>query len=155
MIRHLIITLALLMLAASAVQARKVNSRRGSMATQSSRHVSQPLDTVAAADSLVSFSGYDKPLRTTRETLFITNTISRRLLRVAFTIAYYDLPGRLIHKQSHNVAADVPAGESRRLTFPSWDRQQSFYYHRSRKPKVSGATPYGIAVKTDTLFFEP
>lgn len=149
--RHLAILFLLLIIAASACHARKVNVRRGDRAS-SARVPAAVLDTVAACDSAVVFSGYDKPLRSTRESMFLTNRTGRHLWRIAFTLAYYDMSGRLIHKISRNVSADVPSGESRQLTFPSWDRQQSFYFHLSRKPKTSGATPYRIAVRADTLF---
>ncbi len=151
--RHIITYLMIVMLATMTCYGRKVNSRRADSDIARSETVAEAVDAVGNQDSLVVISGYDKPLRSSKETLFATNRSDRALQRMALTIAYYDTQGRLIHKRSCMLPARIPAGESRQLSFSSWDIQQSFYYLNSRKPKVSGAVPYDIAVKVDTLFF--
>ena len=97
------------------------------------------LDTVAATGTEVRFSGYEKTLRSTRET-------------VIFHITYFDAQGRQLHKVRKNLYAGIPPGETRRLDFPTWDRQFAFYYIRSPRPRVS-AIPYNVSISPDTLIF--
>lgn len=110
------------------------------------------LDTVAASGTEVRFSGYEKTLRSTRETVFLTNLSGRELDRVIFHITYFDAQGRQLHKVRKNLYAGIPPGETRRLDFPTWDRQFAFYYIRSPRPRVS-AIPYNVSISPDTLIF--
>lgn len=111
-------------------------------------------DTVAAPSTdIIEVKGYDKPLRSRRETFFATNTGSDTIRRIAFTISYYDLDKKLLHRASHNVRADIPSGESRLVGVRSWDVQQSFYYHGSTVSHRSNkATPYDVTITVDTVF---
>lgn len=113
-------------------------------------------DTLAAPDaSAVSVNGYDKPLRSRRETFFTTNNTDRNLARIAFTIRYFDARQRQLHQTKHNIPADIPAGETRQISVPSWDHQFNFYYIRSTIPqRAQQATPYDVRISIDTLFFE-
>lgn len=104
----------------------------------------------------VDINGYDKPLRSRRETFFATNNTQDRILSVAFTIKYYDMSGRQLHQQSRNVKADIPSKETRQISFKSWDAQQSFYYRHSTVPtRTDKATPYDISISVDTIFISP
>ena len=108
-------------------------------------------DTVTAGDGMVRFVGYDKALRSTKETLFVTNLMPDREIRhVIFRITYFDTQGRQLHQARKKLYAPVPPGETRRLDFPSWDRQHSFYYAKSQKPRVP-AIPYTVKITPDTL----
>ena len=110
------------------------------------------LDTVAATGTEVRFLGYEKTLRSTRETVFLTNLSGKELDRVIFHITYFDAQGRQLHKVRKNLYAGIPPGETRRLDFPTWDRQFAFYYIRSPRPRVS-AIPYNVSISPDTLIF--
>lgn len=112
------------------------------------------LDTVVSPEAhTVEFNGYDKPLRSRRETFFATNNGTAPVRRLAFTISYYDLDRHLLHRASHNVEADIPAGEQRMVGVRSWDVQLAFYYTRTTVDhKSSKATPYDIEISIDTLF---
>ncbi len=102
----------------------------------------------------VDIKGYDKPLRSRRETFFVTNTGNRPLSRIAVTLTYTDSKGRQLHTASHNLAAVIPAGETRQVGLRSWDVQQAFYYTRSEVPvRASQATPFDVAIAVDTLFY--
>ena len=62
----------------------------------------------------------------------------------------------MLHSASHNVGADIPAGETRQMSIPSWDKQFSFYYRRSTtSQRAEQATPYDVSIKVDTLFVVP
>lgn len=99
-------------------------------------------------------SGYDKPLRSRRETFFAANHLPEGTVeRVAATITYLDASGKMLHKRSVSINCDIPSGETRNLSTPSWDKQQSFYYVRSAVPvHASKATPYDVTIEIDTLF---
>lgn len=113
-------------------------------------------DTIAAPDaSSISVNGYDKPLRSRRETFFTTNNSDRNVARIAFTIRYFDARQRQLHQSAHNIPADIPAGETRQISVPSWDPQFNFYYIRSAIPqRAQQATPYDIKISIDTLFYK-
>ena len=102
----------------------------------------------AAADSLLIFSGYEKTLRSSKETLFVTNRGTRSLCTVIFTITYYDAAGRQLHSRTVSRHTDLPAGETRRLDFAAWDTQHTTYFsggphtlhHKSQLTQSRGRT---------------
>lgn len=96
----------------------------------------------------IYLAGYDKPLRSTRESLFVTNRSDRDIDGLVIETEYRDMAGRQLHKRTVTISCDIPAGETRRVDFRSWDRQQSFYYRLSPKPKRSQATPYDVTCRT-------
>lgn len=114
----------------------------------------EPFDTVAAMPDSIRFYGYDKPLRSTRETLFVSNcSASRTVAAVIFTIDYTDTSGRQLHRRRVVQRTEIPPGETRKLDFPSWDRQQTFRYLFSPKTRAS-SIPYDVKVHADTLLLE-
>lgn len=113
-----------------------------------------PLDTLAHPDaSMVEINGYDKPLRSRRETFFVTNNSKRHIAAMAYTITYYDNQHRMLHRASHNIDIDIPSWQTRQANMRSWDAQQAFYYKRSAVPdRTKKATPYEVTISVDTLF---
>lgn len=102
---------------------------------------------------LLDLNGYDKPLRSRRETFFATNNAQAPVAAIAFTINYFDQQRRMLHSASQRVNVDIPAGETRQVSLKSWDEQQSFYYVHSAVPTRAGqATPYDITITVDTIF---
>lgn len=122
--RILILTLLAMALIPMAGQR---TSRRGLKAAVQEPQATANTAALAATDTLVApaphtvdINGYDKPLRSRRESFFATNNSSRTVERMAITINYYDAKRRQLHQASRNVAADIPAGETRQISFPSW-----------------------------------
>ncbi|MDE5567878.1 MAG: hypothetical protein K2J12_05495 [Muribaculaceae bacterium] len=105
-------------------------------------------DTVAtAADSLLfTFSGYEKTLRSAKETFFVTNRSDSTVDRLEVAITYKDMKGRVLDRRQVGIDLEVPAGETRRADIRSWDRQNVFYYHLSPMPRSSHATPYRVSI---------
>lgn len=110
----------------------------------------------AVVDTLVDISseelrlaGFDKPLRSNVETLFVTNNLACRVIGLNLTIDYVDTSGRMLHSRQVAVVTDIPPGHTRQVSFPTWDRQQSFYYWRSRKPERADGTPFDVAINLD------
>lgn len=113
-------------------------------------------DTIISPSSeTIKLSGYDKPLNATKETLFITNNTEHHLLSISINCSYLDTNGRQLHQRDVVIPCDIPPGETRIVSFPSWDKQKSFYYIRSRKPKRGIATPYNISCNTNFIVIQP
>lgn len=102
-------------------------------------------DTIASpSPEAVRLSGYDKPLGSRVESLFISNRLDRDIIALEITLTYRDLQGRTLHETTRLVRADIPAAATRRIQFPSWDTQNSFYYRHSRRPRTANVTPYDV-----------
>lgn len=105
------------------------------------------LDTVVKPDS-VRISGFEKQLRATRETMFVTNRTQRPLEWLEIEVSYLDMKGRMLHKATHSLTVDIPPGESRLIDIPTFDRQNLFYYHRTGvSRRALQATPFKVAVE--------
>lgn len=105
-------------------------------------------DTVAAppADS-IAVDGFEKPIRSMRESMTIHNNTSRTVEAVELDLVYTDTGGRMIHRARHTVSAAVPPGESRRIDVPTFDSSATFYYRHSKRPRyTSHATPFDVDV---------
>lgn len=113
-----------------------------------------PRAVVAPGPEVLKVSGYDKPLRSRRETFFVANHDGEAAVeRLALTITYLDSAGKMLHKREVSLPCDIPAGETRNLSIPSWDGQQSFYFVRSSVPvRAAQATPYDVTIAVDTVF---
>lgn len=111
-------------------------------------------DTIVSPDKdHVEVNRYDKPLRSRRETIFVTNSGQTPIKRIAFTISYYDTDGKLMHRASRSQNTNIPAGETRMVGFRSWDVQQSFYYKGSTRTKNdTKATAYDVKIDVDTIY---
>lgn len=103
----------------------------------------------------IQASGYDKPLRTNRETLLITNATTRHLCGLALTLSYTDMQGRRLHERTDTLRTDIPPGRTHMLRLATWDTQQSYYYHRSRQPRTANVTPYDISCHIDFILLLP
>lgn len=106
--------------------------------------------TVADDDTTYRLSGFDKPLNSGYETMFLTNKSDNSLIGIFFTIEYLDRTGRQLNKVSKSIRTDIPAGETRQLRWNSWDRQQSFFYIGSRHPR-SRATGFDVKCRVDSV----
>ncbi len=100
-------------------------------------------DTIILQNDSIIFSGYDKPRQSRKETFFVTNKYSNTIKKLSVDFFYYDMDGRMLHKENHIIDCNIPSYETRRLNIPSWDKQLSFYYHKSKKAKQTGI-PYKI-----------
>lgn len=148
--------IVLILIALSFAMVAQRTTRRGlhAKAEAAPAQVRPLYDTIVAPGAdRIETRGYDKPLRSRRETFFATNTGNVPVHRIAFTISYFDTDRRMLHRASHNVAVDIPAGESRLVGVRSWDVQQTFYYvHSAVAHKSPSATPFDVAIAVDTLF---
>ncbi len=124
-------------------------------AVEAAATASALIDTVAnPAAHTVDINGYDKPLRSRRETFFVTNNGDRPTSSLAVTITYYDSSRRQLHRRHASLPLVIPVGETRQASLKSWDEQLSFYYLRSAVPsRADQATPYDVKISVDTIFY--
>ena len=74
-------------------------------------------DTIPSpAPETVRLSGYDKPLGSRVESLFVSNRLDRDIIALEITLTYRDLQGRTLHEATRRMRADIPASSSRRGT---------------------------------------
>jgi len=111
-------------------------------------------DTIRPTEGAIRCSGYDKPNRSTRETFFLTNTSPDTICGINLTFSYFDLKGRQLHSATHTVWILLPAGETRAVAVPSWDRNNAFHYELSPAPKRRASTPYRVSSRINYLLTE-
>ena len=99
--------------------------------------------------NLLKITGYDKPLNSNKETFFVSNNGTSTITAMNITFNYFDSKNRQLHSASHTIECSIPPGETRQLSVSSWDKQKSFFYYRSAKPRRK-ATPYSV---THTINF--
>lgn len=107
-----------------------------------------PADTVTVGiETSVTLSGYEKPLRASKETILVTNADTVRTLdELTFIIEYKTTAGRMLHKRTVTVYPLTEPGETRLVTFPTWDINRLFYYHLNQPRTNSQATPYTVSI---------
>ena len=106
-------------------------------------------DTLRNTDThIIEISGYDKPLNSNKETFFVSNRGEATIVSIGITLNYFDSQERQLHKTTKTINCSIPTGETRLLSIPSWDKQNSFYYHRSAQPRRQ-ATPYSVTHSID------
>lgn len=130
-------------------------TRRGIRPKPQTQDAKVAADTIfAPADSLVTLSGYEKPLRSRRETFFVTNTSPQHISAVNITLEYLDSSGRQLHSRTITIPADIPPGETRKVDTPSWDTQLTFYYCESPPARVTARCyPYSVRSRINYILF--
>lgn len=95
----------------------------------------------------IRLHGYDKTRDAFKESLFVTNNSEEHLIKLTIQINYQDMNDTELHSATHTLPCDIPPGATRRLNFPSWDKQQVFHYHKSKAPLRTPSTPYKITAQ--------
>lgn len=144
--RLLLLALVLMLLGTATASGRKRVTTRPKLKRIEAVDSTVVSDTLAAAqlDSII-IAGYDKPLRSMRESLFVRNATDHDLTSVTLSVDYLDMQGRQLHHADITLPVDIPAGETRQVSFASWDRQMTFVYYRSERSRNSRAVAYRIA----------
>lgn len=127
---------------------RQRTTRQG--LTERVQYAYQTSDTLAAdPDSLITFSGYDKTLRSHKETILAFNGSKDTITALTIMITYMDMQGHQLHVRRVTLRQPLPPGERRMFTFASWDKQNSYYFHRTEPGRLryQSVTPYRVKVK--------
>lgn len=140
---------ALCLLSATGIANAQRTTRRPLRVRQAAEAVTDstmrlPLDTILSPGTLVIVSGYEKPLRSLRETMHVTNLDSLRPLKsLSVDIVYLDVDSVQVHHRQLDLDCDIPPGETKMIAFRSWDVQNRFYYIGGPEPR-SDAYPFSI-----------
>lgn len=103
-------------------------------------------DTILPDTAKVVVAGYDKPLMSRKESFFVTNGYDSTITVIVIEFNYADMSNRQLHTSTHKVNCCIPAGETRQIYVSSWDKQLSFYYYQSAKPRRQ-STPYKVSCR--------
>lgn len=136
----------LLILSVVTLQARKVQKTTRKVRSVTTENSVQA-DTITVQPQDITFKGYDKPLKSARETVIATSHLSYCISDMEVSITYNDMQGRSLHQRTLWVNADLKPRKSQLITFPSWDVQKSFFYHRGQQPRTPNVTPYDIRLR--------
>lgn len=96
----------------------------------------------------ISVSGYDKALRSGRESLRVANHYPRRVTGIVVDIVYRRTGGgEMLHARRLRLGCDIPPGETRQLEWSAWDKQNRYYYHDTRvTPRSVKAVAYEVDI---------
>lgn len=86
----------------------------------------------------IVFSGFDKVLKSNKESFYIKNLTDRTLTSIVLYIDYRMPDGRQLTKRFLKLSCRIPAGETRKADIPTFDTQNSYYYNKSMPPKRGG-----------------
>lgn len=100
----------------------------------------------------ISFYGFDKPLSSNIETFFLQNKSANTIKKVVMEIEYFTIDSLQLHKRSVEIDCDVPPHETRKIDIKSWDKQKSYYFHQSVKPRRQ-ATPFNVIFNPKIYYF--
>ena len=103
--------------------------------------------------SQVTFRGFDKPVESRVETFFVINTAPYRLTRLTVRMDYFGSDGEKMHSRECVIDCDIPAGEQRQVSVPSFDRQQTYRYLHSRVPPRRAASTFTVRLTAVRLVF--
>lgn len=103
-------------------------------------------------DSIL-FSGYEKEVGSSRETLLVSNKTQTVLSGIEMQITYLDMSGRMLHSRKVTVKCSIPPSETRMVDFPTWDKQKTYFYYLGNEPRKV-ATPYKVEVEPVAYWIE-
>lgn len=148
-----LITTLLIIVICSSLSAEQTTRKRLKAKPATMEATATDCDTITPDTTKIKVAGYDKPLTSRRESFFVTNYYNKELKALEITFNYYDLSGRHLHSATNTVECAIPAGETRLLHIPSWDKQLSFYYHLSPRPRRQ-STPYTITHSINNIILK-
>lgn len=105
-------------------------------------------DTVFSPDG-IAVSGFEKPLRSDRESMFVTNRGADTIRGIGLEIEYTDMRGRMLHRARHNINPElaIAPGQTQMVYVASFDRHRLFYYYMTARPsRAAQATPFKAKV---------
>lgn len=150
MMMRLIAIMLLSLSLASGLTAQRTTRQKLRPAAEPVEAENPVYDTIAVkGDDCVNFFGYEKLLRSTTESFFVSNNCDDTITCVEIEIDYKDINGNMLDCRHERIDVEVAPNSSRKVDIKSWDRQKVFYYYRSPKPKTAQATPYKVAISLE------
>ncbi len=135
------------LLCVSSAMANRQRTTRKKLKPAKQEQVCKADTLMCKSDDEITLSGFDKLLKSAKETFFATNNTNHDITGIEIEITYTDMSGRMLHKRKCFVETDIPSGETRHITISTWDAQRTFYYYRSSTQKHSNGTPFRVKCK--------
>ncbi len=137
----------------AAKQKSSAAAKENSFAVDSMAEFSTDRRVAQCSLAQVTFRGFDKPVESRVETFFVTNTAPYRLTRLTVRMDYFGSDGEKMHSRECVIDCDIPAGEQRQVSVPSFDRQQTYRYQHSRVPPRRAAATFTVRLTAVRLIF--
>ena len=143
-------SVALCVLTCVVAEGRRVKVRHAPVVAEAEPAFADIPRQVTDADTLtmIRIFGYDKPLSSDRESMFLTSGIdSDTICGIELRIDYLTTAGVCLHTRTLKLPCEVPGGQTRRLVFKSWDETNTFYYFCTPPRTRKQVTPYTVKVR--------
>ncbi|HBC20854.1 MAG TPA: hypothetical protein DC009_01890 [Porphyromonadaceae bacterium] len=134
-------------------QNKQAATKENSFAVDSLAEFSTDRRVAQCSLAQVTFRGFDKPVESRVETFFVTNAAPYRLTRLTVRMDYFGSDGEKMHSRKCVIDCDIPAGEQRQVSVPSFDRQQTYRYQHSRVPPRRTASTFTVRLTAVRLVF--
>lgn len=147
-----VLFLLLLLFTATSAGARRIKLRLDTKAPTVKVEVPRPQvkprtlsgDTAVQA---VHMFGYDKPVSSTRESLFVRSQLTGDTITSVRLFIKYETPtGTPLSQREVDVPCLIAPGQTQRLQFTSWDATHTFYYYRTPPSRSGNASPYRVSL---------
>lgn len=102
----------------------------------------------------ISFSGFDKPAASEKESFLIFNSNPLPLTGLKIEISYFTTSGELLHRRVVSFHTNVPPQERRLVEVKSFDSQHSYIYRESIVSRRS-AIPFSVRMRIISATFAP
>lgn len=99
-------------------------------------------------ETMVRLSDFKKAIASRVETIMISNASETdTVVAVEVDIDYRTPDGKQLNRRTVTFRSEIPPGETRHASVPSWDRQQLFY-HVSTPPvrKTQRTSPFTVTI---------
>lgn len=132
-------------------------SRRPVTTTVNVDPVRDTITDLRTIDSLMTLSDFQKTVSSRYESLLVANrSVSDTIFAVILDLNYTTEDGHQLHRRTVTLTTPVPPGETRHVAFPSWDRQQLFYYQATPPARPTGRTrPFRVTLTPVSLILSP
>lgn len=103
---------------------------------------------VTVIAEILEISNFQKTVTSRVETLMLTNLSENDTIKtITLDINYLTEKGLQLNRRTVTIPTEVPPGQTRHASFPSWDKQQLFY-HVSTPPvrKTQRTTPFTTTI---------
>lgn len=100
--------------------------------------------------AMLTAAGYSKPQGSDVETVFMTNSDTCAVYGCYVSVTYTTMDGRMLHRRNVELPDYIPAGETRLISFRSWDPQHDFYFYLNESPRQDNKMPYRVAITVDS-----
>ena len=110
-------------------------------------------DTIWPRAGYVVFDAYSKPNGSNYETFRAINRLplDAEITGLDITLTYTDKRGTILHTQRRSIPCQIPHGQGRLITIPTWDRNHAYHHVSCPPPRKKNSTPYRVTFQVDAI----